>query len=434
MQAEIEAVRSARGSQAGTGQGLPNSRRRVLVAITTGRPVFRRTLDLIARNAVEHGHADQHDLGVLVNHDSAFSGLADEAFSYPPGDTFNETLTLGAADAARGRASLIRHGLSRQAAELLLPEAGYGNKRNLILIEAVRRNYDTVLFWDDDEYPVACLREGSRLRWISTDVFGAHLSGGGPDTDVRSGFRTGHALPIVPDLQRQVSPATARALGEALAFGTEFIDPDFVLDPGSSLLIPEAVPAPAEIAAANGGKWVAAANLSIRVASVREGRIPAFYIPFGGRGEDTIFSMQLDQAKACRVPSGIFHDCFLDHTAILAGDLPTTFDRPVDPNRAAEYARRFANALRGWFSYSPLMLWLRDPSAYGETLGRVAKLLEVVDRRLPAEFPGLAEALGARLTAIFQTAAAAKDRDYAQLRLTNDAWTRLLPLLRDNAL
>ena len=93
-------------------------------------------------------------------------GLSDQHFVYQNHDAvFSEVTYASNTALEKYKEVLRRHGLRDDAIRGILQPAGYGNKKNIILaMEAIARGYDLVVFWDDDEYPVACMRSNRNLK------------------------------------------------------------------------------------------------------------------------------------------------------------------------------------------------------------------------------------------------------------------------------
>jgi hypothetical protein len=285
----------------------------------------------------------------------------------------------------------------------------------------MEKGYDQIIFWDDDEYPVACLRRGSELRWITTDVVAAHIAIEEPRLDVATGFRTGYGAPFTEQISAQLGGHLGLCLGTALSMGTEFLAPDFLLHPEKSFLLPEGIPDRRELSIVGGGKWVAGGNLSVRVSSIRAGKIPPYYTPACSRGDDTIFSMQLREASVFGVPSGTFHDCFLSFESITLGKYPVAFD---DLAGGENSAQRFADALRGWLAYSPLLLRLRDGGSWIVTVNEMKKLLAEFDTRAGSIYPELSRCLeGQSLSNLLGKYASRAESQYIDVH--NEAWRRI---------
>ena len=56
---------------------------------------------------------------------------------------------------------MSKYGLTKNEADLFIGK-GYAKARNMILYTALRKKMDYLLFWDDDEYPVATLKDNGR--------------------------------------------------------------------------------------------------------------------------------------------------------------------------------------------------------------------------------------------------------------------------------
>ena len=399
---------------------------KVLIAITTGRSIFKYTLDMLAANFLNFGHFEENQIGVVVNYDPTFCNLPAEVFLYNGkyADHFSEVLYIGPDDIQCYRSKMRSLGLGTDAIELLCQARGFGNKKNLILLRALLSGYEFVLFWDDDEYPVVCLEESDRISWQQTDILGAHLCELTTGADVASGFWTGHVFPSVPGINRILSNHTAIVLGEALALGTETHTKSSFLSSERSFEIGRHIPKAAEIHTVRGGKWVSGGNLSIRIQSELEGTVPPYYTPPDSRGDDTIFSLHLSQARVMTVPSGAFHDMYLDYPTITREEYPS--NPGYIPQNLGKYLMRFAGALRAWLAYAPLFIRLSKGAAYRHVLGEMSLLLRDVDRNIYHEFPQLGEALGGRkLAEILSDYGRCVEEQYQELQFCHDAWHRL---------
>ena len=118
---------------------------------------------MVARNISRFGHDRSKMVGALVDFDTKFNGLDRAELQYGPGRVFREVILLGPEEGDRARENWVRVGVSAESARTLLPFYGYGSKRNRMIAEAIRGNYDRILFWDDDEYPIACMRKDTGI-------------------------------------------------------------------------------------------------------------------------------------------------------------------------------------------------------------------------------------------------------------------------------
>mgnify|MGYP007103640046 CR=1 FL=1 len=84
-----------------------------------------------------------------------------------------------------------RYGFTTKEAEFIL---GYGHSkgRNTLMYYALKRRMDYLLFWDDDEYPVACVKEeNGQIQWIPQDNIIKHLENI-KAADVSVGYHCGY--------------------------------------------------------------------------------------------------------------------------------------------------------------------------------------------------------------------------------------------------
>ena len=150
---------------------------KILLAITTGRSSFKDTLDLLVQNFSTFGHFESNSIGVAINYDCSFLGLRDEDFDYNKrlSKKFSEKIYIGQKHTLKYIEFMKRMGVDEDIAVILSQSSGYSNKKNLVYLEAYKRGYDIVLFWDDDEYPYACIIDDENISWVQTDILGAHL-------------------------------------------------------------------------------------------------------------------------------------------------------------------------------------------------------------------------------------------------------------------
>jgi hypothetical protein len=198
-----------------------------------------------------------------------------------------------------------------------------------------------------------------------------------------------------------------------------------------SFVIGRGIPEAEEIHPVRGGKWVSGGNLSINLRSEFADTVPPYYTPHGSRGDDTIFSLQLSRAKVMNVPSGAFHDMYLDYIAITRGEFPT--HPGYLPESMGKYVVRFADGIKAWLAYAPLFIRLTGGAAYQTILKEMLVKLRTVDRTLFLEFPLLGEALnGRKLADILSNYARRVDTQYQELQLCRDAWHRVCTQVRQN--
>ena len=165
--------------------------------------------------------------------------------------------------------------LSKQEVDLFF---GYGHAkgRNTIMYFALKEGMDYLMFWDDDEYPVACLKEGRKVVWKKQDNLLLHLKAM-EHAAVSNGYHCGYVSPI-PYIQfgEDIKEETLKTFVEAISndivswnsikqkmlgdYGITYADKDLANGIGEYVLE---------------NKWVSGTSLCINLKRVRE--IPAFY-------------------------------------------------------------------------------------------------------------------------------------------------------------
>ena len=74
---------------------------------------------------------------------------------------------------------------------------GHAKGRNTIMYYAIKYKMDYLLFWDDDEYPVAVLKENGKNVWLKQDNILKHLEFMKKENaDVTIGYHCGYISPI----------------------------------------------------------------------------------------------------------------------------------------------------------------------------------------------------------------------------------------------
>lgn len=249
--------------------------------------------------------------------------------------------------------------------ELLLGH-GHAKGRNTIMYFALKQNIDYLLFWDDDEYPVASiLQENKKIKWEEQNNISEHIKNI-ENADVTIGHHCGYISPIpYVELGKDIDEDSFRQYIEAISNdiisweniknkiqdsnGVTFANPDIIKNKKPEQL--------KNIGVRNS---VAGSTLCLNLRKYKN--IPAFYNPVGARGEDTFFSANLTQAKVIRVPIYHFHDGFLKYTTIMDGKYPETLRKIKPEDKKIEY--RFYQASIGWMKYKPLLLYIENKEKY----------------------------------------------------------------------
>ena len=274
---------------------------------------------------------------------------------------------------------IAREDFTKADADLFLGH-GHAKGRNTLMYYAYKEDMDYLLFWDDDEYPVACIKdeETSELTWKEQDNIAMHLKYI-EKADVTIGYHCGYISPIpYVELNEDVDEEKFRCYIEAL--GNDIISWDsirekFVKYNGITYADTKIADGEGayEIKSDGVGKWVAGSTLCLNLKHIN--KIPAFYNPEGARGEDTFFSTQLNDSKVVKVPVYHFHDGFLKYTNITRKKYPKTLRKIKSTEEQIE--QRFFQASRGWVKYKSLFEYITDKEHYEEKIQKTYENLKI---------------------------------------------------------
>ena len=349
----------------------------------TGRKHFQNVLRSYVNNWLEHGLIDDKSvrLHLFVVYDVNYFDTEPSDYKNIPPELAEmvESINFYGRTALKEESrKLINEGLIDEPEGDLLFGEGYAKKRNAALYFASRKNMDRLLFIDDDEYPLAVLKDGSNdLSWMGQSVLGTHLKYG-DDADITHGHHCGYISPIpkiefnedlAEDDFRDFIDATSNDIitwenvkrtniGDN---GVTFADAD-IINRRTVLEVNEIM----------GMKFISGANLCFNLNRLTS--LPAFYNPPGARGEDAFMSTTLTDHKVVKVPCYTFHDAFLEYKNILNGVLPIEL-RGVDA-RLPAVRQRFIKAAIGWIRYKPLLTFISQREEYDSIIDDMTRKLD----------------------------------------------------------
>ena len=278
---------------------------------------------------------------------------------------------------------VARNNMNEEDMEFFLGH-GHAKGRNTLMYYAIKYKMDYLLFWDDDEYPVATLKDNGKNVWLKQDNILRHLEFMNKEhADVTLGYHCGYISPIpYIDFNEKFTEDDMREFIEVISndiVSWESIREKMKNNNGVTY-------ANLDIANGNGareitsdgiGKWVAGSTLCLNLNN--RDKIPAFYNPPLARGEDTFFSTLLGNSKIMRIPVYHFHDGFLKYTEIMDGVYPKSL-RKINI-KEQNIKTRFLKATIGWIKYKPLLLYITNRESYrAEINSMVKKLQEIVPK------------------------------------------------------
>ena len=91
---------------------------------------------------------------------------------------------------------MSKYSLTKNEADLFIGK-GYAKARNMILYTALRKKMDYLLFWDDDEYPLANVKEegDTEIKWLKQPTIKQHILNI-KNVDITCGDRCGIMNPV----------------------------------------------------------------------------------------------------------------------------------------------------------------------------------------------------------------------------------------------
>ena len=306
--------------------------------------------------------------------------------------------------------------------ELILG-TGHAKGRNTVMYYALKNKMDYLLFWDDDEYPVACLNEDNKVIWKQQKNVLKHLQNI-EDVEITIGYHWGYISPIpYIEVKNEEESEVFKNYIEAISNeivnwdkirelmekhnGITYADPE-IADGKNKYLLPE-----------HQTKWVAGSTLCINLNKIN--KIPAFYNPKGARGEDTFFSLNLNECKVAKIPVYHFHDGFLKYTDIMKNNYPEELKK-IEFENDMKIEERFINASIGWIKYKPLLLYINNKEEYKEKI-------DFIKRELDISIPKISKIFNNnsfyQLIDILDKYDATVKIDYEKFKQTNEIWNIL---------
>lgn len=302
---------------------------------------------------------------------------------------------------------------------------GHAKGRNTVMYSAYCDNMDYLLFWDDDEYPVACLKnEDGTISWQMQDNVLKHIETMEKyNADVTIGYHCGYISPIpYMNFENEENEQSINHFIKAISneiVTWESIKEKYEKSNGvtfaeNSILNGE----PYELLSEDGNKFVAGSTLCINLNHIE--KIPAFYNPVNARGEDTFFSLNLAEAKVMKVPVYHFHDGFLKYRQIMSNKFPKTLRLIRHSEDTVE--KRFYKACLGWIKYKPLLVYILEKDKYRDIINDVYNRLEKSIPKINSLYPNYDFG---QITEALKTYDQNVENDYNSYIEVNNIWNEL---------
>lgn len=359
------------------------------IGFITGRKHFKNVLTTYINNWVEHGLFQNKDirLHLLVAYDLKYTKtqISDYKNIDPAlAEMIHSIRFYGKSSIEEERKLLEEQGIINPSeAELLFGE-GYAKKRNAVVYFAKKNKMDRLIFLDDDEYPVATMKnEYNNLIWMGQSILATHLEYIA-EADITHGHHCGYISPIPyisfndvlteNDFKLFIEAISNEIVSWDVVKNTIIHNKGVTYADSNIINRPEAK----EVKEISGMKFISGANLCFNLHNIKN--LPPFYNPPGARGEDTFMSTSLSEMKVLKVPCYTFHDGFLTYKNILNGILPTELEA-VDSTLSST-VKRFSNAAIGWIRYKPLMVYITQREQYEEIIKDMQQKLEITIPKL----------------------------------------------------
>lgn len=353
------------------------------VGFVTGRKNFKNVIKTYVNNWNESGLVDNEKvaLHLFVAYDLAYTGTTMSDYK------ITDEEILGSVDSAYylGNSAIINEAqfliekevVTLEEAELIFGE-GYAMKRNSVLYFALKNKMDYIVFFDDDEYPIANIKINDSIAWKGQEVLSTHIKNI-MYADMTHGHHCGYISPI-PQLtyNNKLTEDDFRVFIESIS--NDIINWESIkakMDDGGVTyadinIINSKITR--VVKEKNGMKFISGANLGFNLKNLD--KLFPFYNPPGARGEDTFLSTCICDCTIRKVPCYTFHDGFSTYEHLLLGVLPNK----LNAMRADSGVnmKRFLKASIGWIRYKPLLLYITHKEGYEAEIIKMKRDLSIV--------------------------------------------------------
>ena len=170
------------------------------IGFATGRKSFQKVLKTYVYNWRESGLTDIIDirLNLMVAYDLKYANTKSTDYTVVSKEIYSlvdDMYFIGGKEIETEIEYLVsNHVISEEEAHLIFGK-GYAAKRNSLLYTAIKHNMDYLIFFDDDEYPMAVTKTHSTAIWGGQHVLTTHLKSIA-DADITNGHHCGYISPI----------------------------------------------------------------------------------------------------------------------------------------------------------------------------------------------------------------------------------------------
>lgn len=361
------------------------------IGFVTGRKNFKNVLRAYLNSWNECGFLQRkkYALHLFVAYDLKYSGTKVSDYKIIEEEILenvDSALYLGDTLIANEARDLMERKIAGAKEVKLIFGEGYAMKRNAVLYFALKNKMNSLIFLDDDEYPIANIRIGDSLVWKGQEVLTTHIQNL-QYADMTHGHHCGYVSPIpymkfneifTEDDFRMFIEAVSNdiitwdSVRKKMAdSGVTYADLDIIESKGVEV-----------VKEVGGMKFISGANLGFNLKD--PAKLFPFYNPPDARGEDTFLSTCIGESNIRKVPCYTFHDGFLEYRKLLSGVLPNQL-KAIDITAAGIY-KRFLKASIGWIRYKPLLMLITHGENYQKEIEEIRKNLKIVIPKLCAYF------------------------------------------------
>lgn len=353
------------------------------IGFVTGRKNFKKVATAYIRSFTENEYLDtnKYAIHLFVAYDLKYTGTQVSDYRITDENLLefvDSAYYLGPKAIESEADHLVKEKVITSEEANLIFGDGYARKRNAVLYFAVKNNMDSLIFLDDDEYPIANIKADEGVTWRGQEILSTHIEGL-EIADITHGNHCGYISPI-PQLQfnEQLTEHEFKLFIEAVS--NDIINWDSykekLEDGGITYADTDVMNNDQDIwvESVNGMKFISGANLAINLKDRK--KIFPFYNPPGARGEDTFLSTCINRCKVLKVGCYAFHDAFSTYGQILSGVLPESIK--VMKTNTPTATKRFLKAAIGWIRYKPLLVYVTQPKEYDKKMFEIEKKLNYI--------------------------------------------------------
>ncbi len=369
-----------------------NKKINVGIGFVTGRKNFKKVAKAYIQSFSENDELDcgQYALHLFVAYDLKYKGTQVSDYQITDEELLSVVDSahyLGPSAISTEADTLVKDKvITAREAKLIFGE-GYAMKRNAVLYFAVKNKMDSIIFLDDDEYPIANIRLEQGIAWKGQEILSAHIKGI-QKADMTHGHHCGYISPI-PQFRFNETLSEDEFHTFIGAISNDIINWESVkekMEAGGVTYASAEIMKNTQIEwveAVEGMKFISGANLAICLKETD--KIFPFYNPPGARGEDTFLSTCISDCRVLKVGCYTFHDAYSAYGQLLSGILPEHL-KAIDTETPFA-SKRFLQAAIGWIRYKPLLLYITQPKEY-------LKKMESIEEALKAVLPKFCQYFG----------------------------------------